>query len=61
MRLYTHVLHDLGMSSADEWNGSVFITQHVGLKDRSVLVAFFWQLAKKYFHVLIQFEINVLI
>ena len=59
--MYTHVLHDLGVSSAEEWNGSVHFTQHVGLKDRSVLVAFFWQQASKYFHVLIQFEINVLI
>ena len=42
-----------------EWNGSVHFTQHVGLKDWSVFVAFFWQLATKYFHVLIQFEINV--
>ena len=50
IRLYTHMYymtsgcHQL-ITPMSEWIGSIHFTQHVGLKDWSVFVAFFWQLA----------------
>ena len=62
IRLYTHVLHDLGVSSADHTD---FQMKRVGPLYTACRVEGFLRLCRflvtKYFHVLIQFEINVLI